>query len=165
MTAGVVLSIGGRMAINLTGVVFAVAGVAVVCLSTVQTSELGKKFKVDSTLILYNLMPPQIAMLAVVVILFEPVFPGQPNSIFEYSWTPMALFCVVATTLLALLLNVSGIAILGQFSPVTYAVVGYAKTATVLATGILVFGDELTISIFFGIVLVFGGAIWYNRAQ
>jgi drug/metabolite transporter (DMT)-like permease len=113
---------------------------------------------------MYHIMPPQMAMLAVVTMVFEPVFPGQPGSIFAYPWTFEAAACVAATALFALLLNLSGLWVLGVFSPVTYSVVGYGKTASVLATGILVFGDEFTMPIFFGILLVFGGAMWYNKA-
>lgn len=105
------------------------------------------------------------AMLAVVTMVFEPVLPGQPGSIWGYSWTAEAALCVAATALFALLLNLSSLWVLGVFSPVTYSVVGYGKTASVLATGILVFGDEFTLPIFLGILLVFGGAAWYNKAQ
>ncbi len=164
MTAGIVLSIGGRVSIDMMGAVFAIVAVALVCLSSVQSGELQKKYKLDPTVLMYNIMPPQMAMLALVTMLFEPVFPGQPGSIFEYAWTLQSALCVIATAIFALLLNLSGLWVLGVFSPVTYSVVGYGKTASVLATGILVFGDEFTLPIFFGICLVFGGAIWYNKA-
>lgn len=72
---------------------------------------------------------------------------------------------VATTCLFALLLNLSGLWVLGVFSPVTYSVVGYGKTAAVLAAGILVFHDEFTMSILVGIVMVFVGAFFYNRAQ
>ncbi len=40
MTAGIALSIGGRVAIDVTGAVFALVAVAVVCLASVQSGEL-----------------------------------------------------------------------------------------------------------------------------
>jgi hypothetical protein len=104
-------------------------------------------------------------MLLVVTLVFESVLPGQQGSIFAYVWTLPAVVCVVSTTIFAGLLNLSSLWVLGVFSPVTYSVVGYGKTASVLATGILIFGDEFTLPIFFGVVLVFGGAFWYNKAQ
>jgi hypothetical protein len=40
MTAGIALSIGGRVAIDVTGAIFALVAVAVVCLASVQSGEL-----------------------------------------------------------------------------------------------------------------------------
>ncbi len=56
-------------------------------------------------------------------------------------------------------------AVLGVFNSVTYSVVGYAKTVAVLATGIVVFGDEFSFLIGCGIALVITGSALYNRAQ
>lgn len=164
MTTGIALSIGGRVQVDTIGAIYAIAAVAVVCIAGVMTSELQKKHKLDPALMLYHIFPPQIALLAACTMLFEPVFPGQQGSIFEYEWTTPAVAVLMATALFAVLLNVSGSWVLGVFSPVTYSVVGYGKTASVLATGIIVFGDEFTALIFIGIVMVFGGAIWYNKA-
>lgn len=165
MTSGIGLAVGGRVELDLMGSIYALVGVAAVCAGSVMMGELQKRTRLDPTYITSHIMGSQLVLLAVVVLTFESVLPMQANSIFEYHWRGEAIFCVVATTAFAVLLNLSGAWVLGAFNAVTYSVVGYFKTVAVLATGILVFGDEFSALIGTGIVLVLVGSVLYNRAK
>lgn len=165
MTGGIGLTIGTIEGVNFWGTFFALSGVLVVCLSSVMTGELQKKHKVDPAILSYHIFPPQLGMLALIVLVMEPVFPGQAGSIWDYQWSFEAVFCILATCCFAMLLNLSGLWILNVFTSVTYSVVGYLKTGCVLAIGIIIFGESFTAWTFFGLCGVFGGAAWYNRAK
>ena len=165
MTGGLALALGGRVQIDGLGAIFALAAVGVVCVSGVVSGELQKKYQLDPTVLMYNIMPPQMALLAATTLLLEPVFPGQAGSLWQYSFTPAAVGCIFITSLFAMMLNLSGLWVLGVFSSVTYSVVGYGKTASVLVIGWMVFGDEMTPLIAAGIVCVFVGAYLYNRCK
>lgn len=67
MTAGIGLAIGGRVAIDLTGALFALVAVAVVCVSSVLSGELQKKHKLDPTVLMYHIMPPQMVRACLLV--------------------------------------------------------------------------------------------------
>jgi drug/metabolite transporter (DMT)-like permease len=127
--------------------------------------DLQKRSRLDPTYITSHIMGNQLIMLIVVVLMTEPVLPMQANSIFEYQWSTASVLCVVGTTCFAVLLNLSGAWVLGAFNAVTYSVVGYFKTVAVLATGIVVFGDEFSLMIGLGIALVLVGSVLYNRAK
>lgn len=165
MTTGIGLAVGGRVDLDLVGATYALTGVGAVCAGSVMMGDLQKRTRLDPTFITSHIMGSQLVMLAVVVLATESILPMQTNSIFDYAWSLSAVVCIVATTLFAVLLNLSGAWVLGAFNAVTASVVGYFKTVAVLATGILVFGDEFSAVIGLGIVLVIVGSVLYNRSK
>lgn len=51
---------------------------------------------------------------------------------------------------------------IGATSPLTYNVVGHLKTVFIVTSGIVFFGDTITLKKFVGIACAMGGIVWYT---
>jgi solute carrier family 35 protein E3 len=159
MTFGVGLTVQTLAVRDMLGPALALGGVLSVCFGTVLMGNLQSKHGSNPTALLESTLPIQFGLL-LAPLAVEQVYVG---SIFSAGvWQPTTTGCVLASALVAIFLNFSGQAMLGVFSSVTYAVVGYLKTAFVLVIGILVFGDVFTGTVLVGLAFVFGGSVAYT---
>lgn len=104
MSLGIVLAIGSRAKTDLRGILFAAVAVLLVSLS-LQSGELQKRYKVHATVLNYKTLPVQIVLLACAAAVFEPLY--SANSILYFTWTVESVFCVLMTTVFAVILNVT----------------------------------------------------------
>jgi solute carrier family 35 protein E3 len=163
MSVGLALAVGVRADLQLTGMVYAVTGVACVCVQVVMLGELQRANPSHTPeQISLAMIPPQLVFLLTLAVSTEPCFPWQENSVFSYAWTREAAFFCAATTALAVTLKLSGLWVLGVFNAVTTTLLGYFKTVVVLLIGILLFGDEWNATILLGLAMFFSGAAWYK---
>lgn len=51
---------------------------------------------------------------------------------------------------------------IGATSPLTYNVVGHLKTVFIVTSGIVFFGDTITMKKFIGVACAMGGIVWYT---
>jgi len=163
MSLGLAMAVGFRVSLDGLGMVYAVIGVACVCVQVVMLGEMQRKHPTHSPpKIAIAMSPAQLLLLGLLVAARESVFPWQPESIWTYDWSTESIFCVSVTIFLAVILKLSGLWVLGVFNAVTTTTLGYLKTLIVISLGIFLFADEWNAIILAGIGVFLAGAIWYK---
>lgn len=79
----------------------------------------------------------------------------------EYQWTGTAMFWMLLSCSVAILVNISQFMVLGRFTAVTYQVLGHSKTILVLLGGWLVFREIITPKQAGGMAMAVAGMVWY----
>ena len=81
--------------------------------------------------------------------------------------TPLLIFCLALSGLLAFLVNLTTFIIINNTSPITYNVMGHFKTCLIIFWGLILFGrsgqDDKRSLIGFSIAL--GGIFWYSSIK
>ncbi|KAK2076375.1 hypothetical protein QBZ16_000900 [Prototheca wickerhamii] len=137
-----------------------IAGVSVVSsgLQQIFVRTMQQKHKLSSYELLSKTAPAQAWTLLLMGPFVDKVVSG--TWVFQYQPYYGAMFCLAASCLLAVLVNVSQFMCLGRFS----AVLGHSKTIIVLLGGWLFLGDELSTRKLLGMTLAVSGMIWYGKA-
>lgn len=78
----------------------------------------------------------------------------------EYQWTGMAMFWMLLSCSVAILVNISQFMTLGRFTAVTYQVLGHSKTILVLLGGWLIFREVITPKQAGGMAMAVAGMVW-----
>eukprot|EP00762_Andalucia_godoyi_P001856 ANDGO_06014.mRNA.1 putative membrane protein At1g06890 len=155
--AGVSLSTVDEVAVNPVGVVIAVLSI----LSTVAYQFLIRKasssLKLSGLELVYHALPYSIAILLVLCPFADPLFSAQVD------WTPKLVAQILTTCVLSVVLNWSLFALLGSVSPVTFNVMGHAKTVAVLLVAFLYFGEAWSLQKLCGLVIAIAGMIVFSR--
>lgn len=159
MTLGIYVSLNARTALELSTTGLNIALIAAFTMSGSQnlSSEIQKDTKLDSVSIMVYTKPLQVIGFFLISFFLEPL-----DEIWKYNWSWSNCYMLLGTTILSLLLSFAQLLILGKFSAVTFAVLGHVKTAFILASGVMFFGDTLSIQGFLGLLMVFGSMIAYN---
>lgn len=77
-------------------------------------------------------------------------------------FTTRACVLILISSVLGLLVNLSAMLVIQHTSTLTYNVVGHIKTVVVLAGGVLIFGDGMTLKKLTGITVTMTGIVWYS---
>ena len=70
-----------------------------------------------------------------------------------YKYTASSVIVIATSSLLGLSVSLSTFFVIGAASSLTYNIVGHIKTVVILAGGVLMFGDSLSVSKVVGVVL------------
>ncbi|KXZ48558.1 hypothetical protein GPECTOR_27g729 [Gonium pectorale] len=149
---------------NVLGVIVGAASVIVTALYQIWAGSKQKELQANSSQLLLAYTPQAIALLVVLVPLFDDVgFTNQTVDTvlgYEYSWG--AISAIVVSALLGVLVSLSTFLVIGATSSLTYNVVGHFKTVLILTGGCVLFGEDMPWKRFMGICLTMTGIIWYT---
>jgi solute carrier family 35 protein E3 len=162
---GVVLTTTTDFRLNLTGTLIAIAGVLVTSLYQIWSGTLQRSLQLNALQLQYYTSPLSALFLTPFVPLLDNWRPNNPDSIFYYEFTIHRLVVILATGILAFLVNVSIFMVIGRTSPVTYNVLGHAKTAVIIASDFLFFGRPKDVRNMAGVVLTMVGVVWYTHLK
>jgi solute carrier family 35 protein E3 len=146
---------------SVIGLVMAALGVLVTVIDQFEIGRLKEKYQSDSVDFIHSNLFHRIAVGSSIVALFEQEAVS--------SALDMSLVCgiaLLATCLLATAINLSSVAIIGKFGPLTMTVTGHVKTMTIMILGFLWNPpelDALLLKKLFGIVLALCAAIKYGQ--
>eukprot|EP00698_Gefionella_okellyi_P019995 TRINITY_DN6217_c0_g1_i2.p1 TRINITY_DN6217_c0_g1~~TRINITY_DN6217_c0_g1_i2.p1 ORF type:complete len:130 (-),score=32.16 TRINITY_DN6217_c0_g1_i2:116-505(-) len=126
------------------------------------TGTLQKEHKVNNVQLLYRVAPIMAAMLAPVAPFLDYV---SNNNIwfFDYRWSMEAFAVLFSTCILALGVNYTVYLLVGKTSPVSFQVVGTAKTTMTLVFGIVMFNEPVLFHQVIGLVMAVGGMTAYSH--
>jgi solute carrier family 35 protein E3 len=79
------------------------------------------------------------------------------------TWSAPLIGMLLLSGAMAFLVNLSSFLIIGKTSPVTYAVVGHAKTLLLFAAGFTFFGETVSPKQGFGLCIAVGAMVWYTQ--
>ena len=109
--------------------------------------------------LLYYQAPLSTLMLVPAVPIFDSI-----STLTELP-SPMALFAIFMSCVLALAVNVSIFLVIGKTSPVTYNVLGHLKLTIILVLGFVLFGYPLDPRNLTGIAVTLSGIVWYTHLK
>jgi len=92
-----------------------------------------------------------------------------PQDIWTHPYTGQEVGYVALTCLCAVVLNYSGIALIGKINPIAFQFVNQLKTVCVMSVGFLVFAEAAGVarllSVVAGLACVLAGIFWYTIAR
>jgi solute carrier family 35 protein E3 len=101
---------------------------------------------------------PKAALLSLLV----PVLEKDPRGILTYAYDPWTVSLILTTCLLGIIATCTPAMIISRTTPVTFQVVGHAKTCLVIASGFVFFDQPVVAKNVAGLVLALAGMIWYS---
>jgi len=149
---------------NFSGLLVGLGSVVATAMYQIWAGEVQKELSLGSMQLLNEYVPLASSLLGVIVVLFEPlgIFSGSDGTIIGYNYTFGAVFAILLSAVLGLLVNLSTFLVIGATSSLTYNVVGHIKTIIILAGGVIFFGDTMSGKKSCGILFAMGGIIWYS---
>jgi solute carrier family 35, member E3 len=162
VVVGVILASVTDVQLNLSGFVFAAAGVLVTSFYQIGIKARQRALDVNSMQLLFYQAPLASALIVVYMIGAE-IF--EPSGLLDYEWSAGAVVAVAVTCALAFCVNLSIFMLIGRTSPITYNVVGHFKLCFVLAGGFLLFNYPLNPHNLAGVAIAFGGIVLYTHLK
>jgi solute carrier family 35 protein E3 len=168
-----VLIIGGMMAAtadqqlmsNPVGAVVALTSVAASALYQVWAGGKQKELCVNGMQLLQHVSLTSAATLGILGPLLEPWgWEDTPDTgtLLGYQWTRPATVAMVGSCLLGLLVTLSMFLFIGATSPLTFNVMGHAKTVLIIIFGAVVFQEDMAPQKVFGTACAMSGIMWYS---
>eukprot|EP01120_Amphizonella_sp_Union-15-10_P006267 TRINITY_DN197_c0_g1_i2.p1 TRINITY_DN197_c0_g1~~TRINITY_DN197_c0_g1_i2.p1 ORF type:complete len:203 (-),score=29.09 TRINITY_DN197_c0_g1_i2:26-634(-) len=93
---------------------------------------------------------------------FIPAFDANITEFTQFEWTAPLLLVIAISGVLAFVVNLTIFTSLRGITPVTYQVVGQAKSVTILVGSFLVFGQVLDMRNVFGMCVTMTGVFYYT---
>jgi len=83
----------------------------------------------------------------------------------DYVWSSQVVLLIIFTCLCAVGVNLTNFIIIGKTSPLTYQVIGHAKTCLVLLLGVWLFGNQLKPRGVLGVLVALVATIIYTEVK
>ena len=176
MCLGITLATVTDATVQAFGII--VAFVSVICSSaySVLVGVKQKELEVGSMQMLHEHSPIAACLLMIVLPFMEPIFPSRSDTydspaVHEsesvVSWiqnkaTISAVFIIILSSIMGLLLNWSMFLMISSTSPLTFNVIGHLKTIIVISGGVLFFGDTIPLSKALSLLVAASGIGWYS---
>eukprot|EP00179_Madagascaria_erythrocladioides_P027166 CAMPEP_0198336284 /NCGR_PEP_ID=MMETSP1450-20131203/20892_1 /TAXON_ID=753684 ORGANISM="Madagascaria erythrocladiodes, Strain CCMP3234" /NCGR_SAMPLE_ID=MMETSP1450 /ASSEMBLY_ACC=CAM_ASM_001115 /LENGTH=347 /DNA_ID=CAMNT_0044041007 /DNA_START=69 /DNA_END=1112 /DNA_ORIENTATION=- len=162
---GVLLTTATDYSLNVIGTVFAVSGIIVTSFYQIWAGSLQKSLNCDALQLQYYTS----AIQAVIILPFLPLLDNwrfsSNDSVWNYDFTLYNSLAILGTGCIAFLVNISIFLIIGKSSPVTYNIVGHAKTCFILLMDFVLFGRPVEIKGVSGILCALTGIFWYTHLK
>ncbi|XP_074661863.1 solute carrier family 35 member E3-like [Tubulanus polymorphus] len=147
---------------SVTGSMFAASGVLVTSVYQVWVGSKQHEFQVNCMQLLMYQAPLSATFLMCIIPFFESLV-GKGGILGP--WSIQAMLMVLASGIVAFLVNLSIFWIIGNTSPVTYNMAGHVKFCTALLGGYMIFSDPLSFRQFIGILLTLTGVVAYTHIK
>lgn len=157
---GVGLATATSVQVNLLGITFGVAGILSTSLYQIWVKTKQEELKCSSQQLLLYQAPLSMIMLLSVVPAVDDV-----HTLLEFDWGTYAGGLVLASCIMAFLVNLSIFLVIGKTSPVSYNVLGHAKLVVILSSGYLAFGEPYTLPNLIGVSLAVLGIVSYTHLK
>lgn len=152
---------------NISGLLVGFGSVIATALYQIWAGSIQKELSLGSMQLLHEYIPLAALMLGLIVVVLEPlgVASREPGTILGYEYTFPAIFAILLSAVLGLLVNLSTFLVIGATSSLTYNVVGHVKTVIILTGGVIFFGDTISSKKMMGIALAMVGIVWYSQIK
>lgn len=87
------------------------------------------------------------------------------TTLITFKYTRLAVSLIALSAVFGVLVTFSTFLVIGNTSPLTYAVAGHVKTIVILVGGVVFFGDRISMIKAIGLVLAMGGVLGYTRVK
>ena len=126
-----------------------------------------KELGLNGMQLLQQVSPMSVVLLLVLVPLTEPVgfVKAGAGTILGYEFTPVATGWILVSSLLGLVVTLTTFLFIGATSSLTYNVVGHLKTLLIVAAGVFIFGEDMSLKKGAGLATALGGIIWYTQIK
>ena len=162
ITLGVGSSTGANFQSNALGVFIGLGATLSTALVIVATTWLQKLHDLSSTQLLHN-----VAILdGLLLVVFGPALDYHLSErvlYIDYTWTSESRVIFISTCIMAVLVNCITFYLLGKISPVSYQVIGQAKTVVIYGVGYYFFDREVSRGANVGALVALVGCIGYAR--
>eukprot|EP00039_Didymoeca_costata_P018919 m.335513 g.335513 ORF g.335513 m.335513 type:complete len:346 (+) comp17617_c0_seq1:123-1160(+) len=172
MLLGVGLATVTDVDVTMLGFIIGMAAVVGAAQQQIFIGRLQKTLKASANQLLVAYTPFVVVMLAIITPVDSwlpenenmPLFQSYQEW-YEQHGSTASVFTIILSGCLGLLVSLSTFLMIGATSPLTYNIVGHLKTVSILATGVLIFGDSMSTKKFLGILLALSGVIMYSRIK
>lgn len=144
--------------VNFIGTIWAILAVLATSASQVLFGPLQKELELDPLQLLFHTTP----ILTIGSLCMAPFFENMVE-LYDIQLNFSLARDVIASCLLAVLVNYTNYRVLSETSPLTYIVIGHAKTICIILLGILFFNQSIpTIKEVLGIMIALSGVSLYS---
>ena len=157
VVAGLAMTVQEEIVADSEGVLWAVLGIAVTSGAQVFFAPLQRELGLDSLQLLFHTSPWLLCGAAMSTTLFENV-----PDLLQFRFSSPVVMGIALSCALAALFNVSNYHVLSAVSPVTYILVGHAKTVLVMLAGVLYLDSLPSLRMCAGVVLAMLGVTAYK---
>lgn len=162
---GVIITTVTDFRLNAVGAAYATAGVIVTSFYQIWSGTLQKSLDCNALQLQAYVSP----LAAIFILPFIPIFDNYSladlDSIWFYSFKPLSVALIAVTGVFGFLVNISIFLVIGRSSPVSYNVLGHAKTVFVLGSDFLFFERPFNLQSTVGIFLTMLGVFWYTKVK
>jgi solute carrier family 35, member E3 len=155
-----------RVTTNMPGMLVGIASVLVTAQYGIWIGSMRTQHNVSSMQLLDQYLPYATVLMLMCVPLFD--LKGvhdttqQRTGLLHYQFSIGAVCMIAVSAILGVAVSFSTFFIIGFTSPLTYAVVGHAKTIAILAGGVFIFRDEVTWAKGLGLTIALSGVMAYT---
>ncbi len=128
---------------NMQGLLVGFGATLVTALYQIWAGSKQKELQANSSQLLHAYTPHATWLLGGLVPLFENVGwsnPSDPDTLLGYRYTGEAVFAIVLSAVLGILVSLTTFLVIGATSSLTYNIVGHLKTVIILTGGVFIFG-------------------------
>jgi solute carrier family 35 protein E3 len=147
------------------GAVVALISVAATALYQVWAGGKQKELELNGMQLLQHVALASAAILGVLVPVLEPVGWSDPTNVHTllgYEWSVPAVAAAASSCFLGLLVTLSMFLFIGVTSPLTFNVMGHAKTLLIILSGVMVFQEDMPFQKLVGTATALCGIVWYS---
>jgi len=144
----VILGVAGAV---VTDVQFNLVGLLYGCLAVMSTTQFQiwtgakqKEYGLQGFQFQHSQAHAVTMIVGTLAVIFEVILPNKGDGVADFEYTSPVTVLIFLSCLLAIAVNVTSASLIGKTSPVTYQVVGHAKTCLVLIGGFMLFPIEAT---------------------
>jgi len=163
LLAGVGIATVTDVELKTVGLVFAVLAVGSTAQFQIWQGSMQKQYALSPLQMTHSVAVPQALITLVGVITFE-------RHVASHTFSPDLAECwlILVTCFMAIGVNVTSMGLIGKTSPVTFQVVGHAKTCLIITSGFLFFTSEInvqTVKNLAGVCIAVVAMIWYGQLK
>ncbi|PXF46491.1 Solute carrier family 35 member E3 [Gracilariopsis chorda] len=162
---GVILTTVTDFRLNLTGTIYAVAGVIVTSFYQIWSGTLQRSLDCNALQLQTYVAPLAALFILPLMPLLDQYDMNDLHSIWYYNLNVQNGAVIALTGFFGFLVNVSIFLVIGRSSAVSYNILGHCKTVVVLMSDFLLFGRPKSFKSSFGIVLTLVGVFWYTSLK
>lgn len=152
-----------------------VPGLFVGCLSIIVSAQYGvwigsmtKFHGVSSLQLLEQYLPYASLMLALCMpceaVVMKAYNPQAPT-LLSFAYTHTSVGMIGISAILGVMVTFSTFLVIGNTSPLTYAVAGHVKTIAIMGGGVLLFGEHIATVKILGVMLALSGVVAYSLVR
>eukprot|EP00188_Purpureofilum_apyrenoidigerum_P006397 Plantae.Rhodophyta-Purpureofilum_apyrenoidigerum.ctg9904.p1 GENE.Plantae.Rhodophyta-Purpureofilum_apyrenoidigerum.ctg9904~~Plantae.Rhodophyta-Purpureofilum_apyrenoidigerum.ctg9904.p1 ORF type:complete len:391 (+),score=78.51 Plantae.Rhodophyta-Purpureofilum_apyrenoidigerum.ctg9904:95-1267(+) len=162
---GVMITAVTDFKLNKVGTLYAIAGVIVTSFYQIWSGSLQKGLDCNALQLQFYTAPMSALFISPFLSILDNYNRSRPDSIFYYTFTPTNLMYIALTGVIAFLVNISIFLVIGKSSPLTYNILGHAKTSFIIMSDFMIFGRPRNLKNVAGVAIALCGVFWYTHLK
>ncbi|KAJ4454447.1 putative Solute carrier family 35 member E3 [Paratrimastix pyriformis] len=159
---GIGLATVNDFRMNAVGAVYGVTSVIVTSFYQIWSGSYQHELGVNAMQLLFYQVPISMFLILVTIPIFDVWLNKAAIPLWDFEWNVNIVLLIFTSCALSFFVNVTIFLVIGRTSAVTYNVASHFKTISVLAGGVIFFGDSLAPRTFVGICICLGGIFYYS---